>query len=151
MPSSNISAPAPATPTGENAADDSETQEGDTTAPTDSIAEGGVPAEDAPTRDEDGEGQLRAAGTSPSLAWASPGEEETSEAGGGGATMDGKDGVGREVERLWCRIDKVENRIYQRRADERRLQVCHVEHAGGHLVAVVIGLLCSSFYSSFAR
>lgn len=77
----------------------------------------GIPAEGTLASEREGGGQ-RAAGTSPTLAWASLVEEEGNSAGGG-TTTDGEDG---EIERLWCRMHKVEARIYQARADEKRLQ-----------------------------
>lgn len=119
----SVSAAATAATAGENTSEDSEQQKSDGSAPRDTVADDGIPTEDAPMSGEDGDGEPRAAGTSPSLAWASPGEEEGDEGGGGGATADGEDGGDGEVERLWCRMHKVENWIYRRRTDARRLQV----------------------------
>ncbi len=145
-PLPGVSAVAATAPTVGNTSEESEPQESDETAPRDTFADDGVPAEDALASGEDGGSQPRVAGTSPPLAWASPGEEEGEEGGGGGAMADDEDGGDGEVERLWCRMHKVENRIYQRRADSGRLQVRDVEHGGGEYgVAVMVGLVCDRF------
>lgn len=106
-PSFGTPVAAAAPPTGEDAGDDNSEP---------AVADGDL-ASDGEAVD-----QQREAGTSPAVAWASPEEERERLAAsrrssnGGGAVTD------EEVERLRCRMDRVESRIYQRCADTRRRQ-----------------------------
>lgn len=79
----------------------------------DRTVDGGIPAKGNLASELEVGGQERPAGTSPTLAWASLGEEQGNSAGGG-KVMD------EEVEQLWRRMHRVENRIYQSLDGERR-------------------------------
>lgn len=79
-------------------------------------------ADDDLNNDGEAGDQEREAGTSPAVAWASPEEERERLAAARRSSNGGGTVTDEEVERLRCRMDRVESRIYERCADTRRRQ-----------------------------